>query len=195
MARDVDVVVRDGDLLIRRLRDDPADYALMARWLTDERVLEFYHGRDNPYPYERVVAKYGPRARGEDPEGVVACLIVHRGREIGYMQHYPARAEAYDLEDAEGTHAIDMFIGEPERWDSGLGSRALSALAGYLFERLGARRVIIDPHLDNARAIRAYEKAGFRKAKVLRAHEMHEGALRDSWLMARKGPAGRSAKP
>ena len=179
-----EAVPRDGDLLIRRMRDDPHDYELMARWLTDERVLEFYHGRDNPYPYERVVEKYGPRARGEDPEGVLACIIEQDGREIGYLQYYPAVTEAYQLEDAAGTYAIVLFIGEPELWGTGVGSRALSALVAYLFSELGARRVVIDPHVDNPRAVRAYEKCGFRRLKVLPAHEMHEGSRRDAWLMA-----------
>jgi len=182
--RSPEVLVRDGDLLIRRLRDDPRDYRLMAGWLTDERVMEFYHGRDNPYPYERVVQKYGPRARGEDPEGVLACIMELAGRAIGYMQYYPARAEEYGLEDASGTYGIDMFIGEPELWGGGAGSRALMALVGYIFEQMGATRVIIDPHVDNERAVRAYEKCGFRKVKVLPAHELHEGVWRDCWLMA-----------
>ncbi len=180
------VLARDGDLSIRRLRDDPHDYELMARWLTDERVLEFYHGRDNPYPYERVVAKYGPRARGEDPDGVVACIIQLAERPIGYMQYYPAQAEAYELDNATDTYGIDLFVGEPELWGTGAGSRALSALVAYLFGELGARRVVIDPHVDNPRAIRAYEKAGFRRLRVLPAHEMHEGAQRDAWLMVRE---------
>ena len=149
------LLARDGDVTVRRLRDDPADYAVMARWLTDERVLEYYHGRDNPYPYERVVAKYGPRARGEDAEGVAGCVIVYRGREAGYMQYYPAVAAAYGLEDAGATYGIDMFIGGPELWGGGVGSRALEALVRYLFDKLGARRAVIDPHVDNARAIRA----------------------------------------
>ncbi len=181
-----ETLVRAGDLLIRHLRDHPYDYALMARWLTDERVLEFYHGCDQPYPYERVVEKYGPRARGDDP--VHPCILAHRGREIGYIQYYPALAEAYDLDDATGTYAIDMFIGEPEYWGGGIGGRALSALVAYIFEDLGATRVIIDPHVDNQRAVRAYEKAGFRKVKALPAHELHEGTRRDCWLMAIERP-------
>ncbi len=183
-----DILGRAGDLLVRRLRDDPHDYRLMARWLTDERVIQFYHGRDNPYPYQRVVQKYGPRARGEDPESVVACIIELAGRAIGYIQYCPAVAEAYELEDAADTYAIDMFIGEPELWGTGVGSAALSALVYYIFEELGARRVVIDPHVDNQRAVRAYQKCGFRKVKLLPAHELHEGVWRDCWLMAIERP-------
>ena len=51
-----------------------------------------------------------------------------------------------------------------------------------LFFALVPRRVI-DPHVDNPRAIRAYEKAGFRKQRVLKEHEFHEGRWHDAWLM------------
>jgi aminoglycoside 6'-N-acetyltransferase len=76
-----------------------------------------------------------------------------------------------------------MFIGEPELWDRGLGSGALSMLVAYLYSEAGAHSIVIDPRLTNGRAIRAYEKAGFRKVKVLHRHEFHEGAWQDNWLM------------
>jgi aminoglycoside 6'-N-acetyltransferase len=79
---------------------------------------------------------------------------------------------------------VDMFIGEPELWDRGLGTKALAILVAYLYAAAGARGIVIDPRVANARAIRAYEKAGFRKVKVLPRHEFHEGAWYDNWLMA-----------
>ncbi len=177
------ILSQTGDLEIRRMRDEPSDYLLMAKWLTDERVLEFYEGRDQPYPYERVVAKYRPRVRGEDP--VQPCILVYQERKIGYLQYYPvASPQDYGLEDAADTYGIDLFIGEPEHWDRGIGTRAVSALVTYLFERLKARTIVIDPSVDNYRAIRAYEKCGFQKVMILAGHELHEGARRDCWLMA-----------
>ena len=177
----------DGGVSIEAMRDDPSDYRLLARWLTDERVLEYYGGRDAPRPYERVVEKYGPRARGEDP--VRACIISYRGEAIGYVQYYPVDdASEYELDDATGAYAADIFIGEPEYWNRRIGTQALSALARYLFQALGARRIVIDPHVSNARAVRSYEKAGFVKAKVLPAHEMHEGERRAAWLMIMERP-------
>ena len=54
----------------------------------------------------------------------------------------------------------------------------------YLFERLDVQRVIVEPRVSNHRAIRRYEKAGFRKVRGLPCNEPHEGEYRDSWLMA-----------
>ncbi len=174
------VLTQSGNLTIRLMRDEPHDFSLMAHWLSDERVLEYYEGRDRRYNYEAAVAKWGPRTRGEHK--AKPCLILLDGREIGYIQYYPVEKE-FDLPDRRGTYGIDMFIGECELWGRGLGSRALALTAGYIFRKLHGRRLVIDPRVSNHRAVRAYEKAGFRKMNVLKAHELHEGEARDCWLM------------
>jgi aminoglycoside 6'-N-acetyltransferase len=172
-------------IAIRPMRDEDADYRAMARWLTDERVLEWIYGRDDPWPLKRLVPKYRPRVLGADP--VRPCIIEQRGAAVGYIQYYPVTdAAGFELEDATGTWALDMWIGEPELWSTGVGSAALGLVAGYLFEREGAERCLIDPRVENPRAVRAYEKAGFAKVKVLPEHEWFEGAKRDNWLMERR---------
>ncbi len=40
----------ENEICIRTLIDD--DFPLMLKWLTDERVLEFYGGRDKKYTLE-----------------------------------------------------------------------------------------------------------------------------------------------
>ncbi len=175
-------VASDGNLDVRYLRDEEADYRLLSRWLTDERVLEWIYGRDDPWPYDRVVAKYRPRVLGEDP--VRPCWITVDGEPVGYLQFYPvANAAEYGLDKETGHWGIDIWIGEPDLWSQGLGTRALRALLGHLFAYEGAVAAVIDPRVENLRAVHCYEKAGFRRVKVLHGHELHEGAWRDSWLM------------
>ena len=177
-----DTVASHGNLALRYMRDEEAEYRLLSRWLTDERVLEWIYGRDNPWPYDRVLAKYRPRVLGEHP--VRSCFIVLEGEPLGYIQFFPvADAASYGLEDAAGYWGVDMWIGEPDIWSQGLGTRALRALLGHLFAVEGAVVAVIDPRVENPRAVRCYEKAGFRCVKVLPGHELHEGSWRDSWLM------------
>jgi aminoglycoside 6'-N-acetyltransferase len=67
----------------------------------------------------------------------------------------------------------------------GIGSEAVRVLAKYLFEERGHHRLTIDPASDNAAAIRAYEKVGFRPVGVMREYERgadgtwHDGVLMD----------------
>ncbi len=77
-----------------------------------------------------------------------------------------------------------MFIGETNYWNRGIGTKILTILINYLFVVLAADQIVIDPHVDNTRAIRCYEKCGFVKIKLLPTHELHEEKYSDCWLMA-----------
>lgn len=187
------ILAQASSVTLRPMQDNLDDYARMAQWLTDGRVLAFYGGRDHPRPLEVVIAKYRPRICGESP--VVACFILHNDDPIGYLQYYRlcdqlsvVGREAYGDWATEASYGFDIFIGEPVAWGQGLGTLAVTALVDYLFQQRGAICVTVDPRVDNPRAIRCYEKAGFRKVKLLPKHEHHEGADHDGWLLIMERP-------
>jgi aminoglycoside 6'-N-acetyltransferase len=130
-----------------------SDYEIMARWLTDPCVLKFYEGRDSPLPIDRIKEKYAPRVLGS--EAVAPCLLIFRDTPIGCVQFYPITEE----HDVDNVYGIDQFIGEAGLWNLGLGTRAVSLLLQYLFRVKRARKGTVDPHVENARAIRCYENA------------------------------------
>lgn len=79
---------------------------------------------------------------------------------------------------------IDIFL-TTSRHGQGLGTEALRGLARYLFEERGHHRLTIDPAADNERAIRAFERVGFRRVGTMRQYERgpdgtwHDGLLMD----------------
>ena len=179
-----ELLIQSGDVSIRKMRDDDGDYRLMSKWLTDKKVFEWVYGRDNPHSLAVVREKNGPRARGED--SVVPFLVYYLESPIGYIQFSPldeAEGIEYGFTDIEGTYSLDLFIGEVSMWNRGIGTTAVSALVQHLFKTVGASRLTVDPTTTNLRAIRCYEKCGFRKVRVLPKHEPHEGKYRDCWLM------------
>ena len=60
---------------------------------------------------------------------------------------------------------VDLSIGDGDDLSKGFGTAALKAFVDIL-RSLGHSTIIIDPDPDNARAIRAYEKAGFRPVEA-----------------------------
>jgi aminoglycoside 6'-N-acetyltransferase len=91
----------------------------------------------------------------------------------------------YDEEnDPMYRHAsIDIFL-TASRHGEGFGSEAVRVLARYLIEERGHHRLTIDPAADNAAAIRAYEKVGFRPVGVMRSYERGpDGTWHDGLLM------------
>ncbi|MER7518319.1 GNAT family protein [Streptomyces sp. NPDC126499] len=113
----------------------------------------------------------------EDPD--THCLTIrHQGRTVGMIQWYSEEEPDY-------RHAgIDLFL-DPSVHGIGLGTDAVRTLARHLVDDHGYHRLVIDPAADNAAAIRAYEKVGFRAVGVMRQYERgadgtwHDGLLMD----------------
>jgi aminoglycoside 6'-N-acetyltransferase len=129
-----------------------------------------------------VAARWGAFTRTEVREQFVDSdehlVVVLDGEPIGAIQFH-------EEDDPMYRHAgIDIFLAT-ERHGQGLGTDAIRTLARHLIEERGHHRLSIDPAADNARAIRAYERVGFRRVGVLRAYEQgpdgrwHDGLLMD----------------
>lgn len=79
---------------------------------------------------------------------------------------------------------IDIFLA-PKVHGRGVGPSAIRVLATWLFEEREHHRIVFDPAASNTRAIRAYEKAGFRRVGLMRKYErgadgsFHDGVLLD----------------
>lgn len=172
--------IEAGVILVRDLAE--GDLPLMLKWLTDDRVLEYYEGRDANFTMDTLAAHY----LEEIPDGF-RVIIEHAGAPIGYAQAYRLAGELHDEygypDDGRVVYAMDQFIGEPAYWGKGIGPSFLRLMAAYLKEAKAADVILLDPHKSNPRAIRAYEKAGFRIVKTLPAHELFEGKWEDCWLM------------
>jgi RimJ/RimL family protein N-acetyltransferase len=77
-----------------------------------------------------------------------------------------------------------ISIGAHEEWGKGYGLEATRLIVNYAFETLNLNRVSLHVFEYNTRALRVYEKAGFRREGVLRQDNYREGRYWDSILMA-----------
>lgn len=173
------VVFKKDGLCVRQLCQD--DAGLLLKWLTTPDVLEFYEGRDHPFNLERVQEKFY-----KQDERTQKNIVEFEGRPIGYLQFYKAHSADVMMADAwvdDIVYGMDQFIGEQTYWNQGLGTKLVKMMTHYLIETKKADRIILDPQVTNTRAIKCYEKCGFKKILRLPKHEYHEGAYRDCWLM------------
>jgi aminoglycoside 6'-N-acetyltransferase len=90
-------------------------------------------------------------------------IVSFGGRAFAYAQDYEVHAwpQAHLAHLPQGSRAIDSFIGVSSMIGRGHGRAYLRLLAEDLCAK-GAPLVAIDPAVDNLRARRAYETAGFR---------------------------------
>ena len=103
----------------------------------------------------------------DEPESTRLTIEVD-GRVAGLIQFWEEPEPKY-------RHAgIDLFL-DPKLHGQGLGTEAVRRLVRHLIDERGHHRITIDPATDNAAAIRAYEKVGFRPVGVLRRYERDVG--------------------
>lgn len=93
-------------------------------------------------------------------------------------------AQYFEEPAADYRHAsIDVFV-DPEWHGKGIGTDAVRTLARYLVHDRGHHRLAIDPAVANERAIRVYQRVGFRPAGVMRRYERGpDGSWHDCLLM------------
>jgi aminoglycoside 6'-N-acetyltransferase len=77
---------------------------------------------------------------------------------------------------------IDLFLA-PALHGRGFGEEAVRRVAKLLLEERGHHRITIDPAAENAAAIRAYEKVGFKPVGVMRQYERDGDGWHDGLLM------------
>jgi len=175
-----------GEIVGRRVvlrRHRPENLAVVSRWYRDPEVARLTRYQTRPMPREEVERFFQTRLLGSDS---VAYAIHVRltDRLIGLTTFSSLDAD-------NGSVLFHITLGERDIWGQGYGTEAASLMLAHAFERLGLHRVGLSVFSFNERAIRSYEKAGFRIEGRLRDaiardgrywDEIQMGALRPEWL-------------
>ena len=174
------ILCKNEKLTIRSL--EISDKNLIIKWLTDSKVLKYYEGRDNPHSEKKVEEKFY-----DDNVNERRCIIEYYQKPIGYIQYYSIdenEREEYGFSNFVGNiFGTDQFIGESNYLGQGIGKNLMNLIIDFLSTEEDAQKIVLDPQTWNTRAIKCYENSGFIKAKLLPKHELHEGELKDCWLM------------
>lgn len=135
-----------------------ADLPLIRRWLETPHVAEWWH--DPAEQFELVSGDLG------HPD-MAQFIVATAAQPFAYLQCYNVSAwDAGFGPQPDGTRGLDQFIGEADMLDRGHGSALVRVFAEDLLAN-GTPRVVIDPDPGNTRAVRAYEKAGFSKDRLV----------------------------
>jgi aminoglycoside 6'-N-acetyltransferase-1b/aminoglycoside 6'-N-acetyltransferase-2 len=138
-----------------------ADLPTLLEWLSRPHLQEWW--REEEVSLESVRAKYLPRIAGDDDARPYLAFLADRP--TGYIQYYLAAAGDPDWwpdEPGPGVLGIDQFLADGSRLGQGLGTAMVGQFAAWLFEDADVTEIRVDPRPDNTRAIRCYEKVGFR---------------------------------
>lgn len=183
----------EGRLVTLR-RHRPENLPAVVRWYRDPELARLTRYQTRPMSREEVERFF--HARLLSPDSI--AYAIHDGstdRLVGLTTFSALDAD-------NGSVLFHITIGERDAWGRGLGTEATELMLEHAFERLGLHRVGLSVFSFNERAIRAYEKAGFRIEGRLREaihrdgrywDEVQMGALAGEWQGRRERSTGRPA--
>lgn len=158
-----------------------ADFPLLLKWLEEPHVKAWWDS-DIKWTLDLIRHKYTSYTQGYKLEdgvrkSIFSCIILVDGVPAGYIQLY----NAYDFSrsvplDGLPQHlaAFDVFIGEKQFLNKGLGSSAIDQFLNNFASSY--THVFADPEKTNIAAIRTYEKAGFIAIA-------HQPVLNEIWMI------------
>ena len=124
------------------------------RWWGDpdselDLIRDMIEGRDSTHPFIFTL--------DDQPAGYIQVWFIADQRDDPeVLAEYPWLTLL-----SETTVGVDLSLANESELGKGIGSTAVRLFTQNLWDA-GHRTIVIDPDPDNARAVRAYEKAGFR---------------------------------
>jgi RimJ/RimL family protein N-acetyltransferase len=151
-----------GQLVRLAIFDPTTDAALVARWGYDseyQRLIDMDPAR--LWSPKTIIEWFEKDAENEI---TFAIRTLEGDRLIGMV--------SLSKPDLAGNSWVGIGIGDRQDWGKGYGTEAMRLALKFGFNEVNLQRVSLDVFEYNPRAIRSYEKAGFK----------HEGCLRQCLL-------------
>lgn len=163
-----------GSIIIRPI--EKHELEIVQKWYNDDEVMYWGSGArpDIMYTldylenvwYEEIFSDSCSRMMIQTKDGLPIGLI-------GYN----------DMNMRERKCRLSIFIGEKGFWGNGYGSDAINAFTKYLFNRWNLNRIEVDTWDGNERAVKCYEKCGFKVEGRLRKARFVDGQYRDEIIL------------
>jgi RimJ/RimL family protein N-acetyltransferase len=149
------------------------DLPRLESWFQGEHIKPWYNGAE--LSRHALWVKYLPRIQGTEP---IDCYMIMYGNvKIGFIQYYAAQDFlSYDMntclpENLRGKSvaSLDFFLGSGPFLSKGYSSVIVKMfLHQFIFPRFEV--CFIDPDPQNIRAIKCYQKVGFKTLKIIDVH-------------------------
>ena len=173
--------------LVRLSAFDPQEMSkAIARWNVNSEYIRLLDSSARPMKSEKSLAKWMEKELEElaVENYYFSIRTLAEDKLIGEI--------GLDVVNWPGRDAfVGLGIGETDYWSKGYGTDVMNVLLRFAFTEINLRRVTLTVFEYNPRAIRSYEKAGFRHEGRLRSllnregrrwDELFMGILRDEWL-------------
>lgn len=157
------------------------DIPTFLQWLNDPEVQRYLGRTPFPLSFAESIQDPGGEERWferqlNDEKNRIFAIETEKGVHIGNIG-------LHEIDYKDGKATLGIVIGEKGYWDQGYGTDAVRTLLRFAFQELNLHRISLEVFDFNKRAIRCYEKCGFRREGVAREDSFRGGKRHDKVLM------------
>lgn len=152
-----------------------ADLEKLNEWKNDESVYRFLGGGYMPVSID-IQEKWMESMMDTTGNNKRFMIVDTHGKSIGLIG-------LYDINWIHRTFELGIFIGETGEQGKGYGAEAYSLIEHFAIQYLNLRKVKVNVVKDNLKAVKMYDKLGFKKAGELVAERFVDGKYRSVLLM------------
>ena len=157
-----------------------ADLPTFVRWFNDPEVTSFLGGNMWPMSLESEERWFNRRV---EEDALHAPLCIETIAPAGQSGVLIGNISLMHPSDRDRHAELGIVIGEKDYWSKGYGTDAIKTLLRYAFDELNYHKVLLRVYDFNQRAVRCYEKCGFKVEGRLRQHIFRHGQWHDEILM------------
>jgi RimJ/RimL family protein N-acetyltransferase len=168
-------IIRGERVWLRGFRE--TDLAAYERFVNSEDAQ--WAGYSLPLPPDKVKDWYQNKVRAEHGKDGYFFAVSPLGAD-----DFIGTTWVWNLNSRIGGAEFSIFMNDPGRWGTGLGTDAANATTDFVFGFTDIERLWLYTMAQNERAQRSFEKVGFVKEGVLRGVERYRGQVIDCVLMA-----------
>jgi len=162
-----------GDrIYLRPLEMEDVDSFVM--WLSDKEIRQNLGGTT---PFNKIRGREYIEKLYKDDRNTNLGIVLKDGDEL------IGSTGLHDISTVHRNAEIDIVIGNKSFWSKGYGTEALKLMLGYGFDQLNLHKIFLRVFCYNPRAIRVYEKVGFKREAVSREHVYMNGEYCDDYTM------------
>ena len=143
------------NITFRKLNDKKVDYLKLFKWCQNKFVYEWFEQRK--LSYEEILNKYKTKLEEQKQD---LFIIRCDKKDIGLVQIYKFNNDI-DIDVFDNVYEYDLFIGEEEYLDKGIGKDIVNKINDIIFGKYNGNKIILRPFERNIRAIKCYKKCGF----------------------------------
>ncbi len=167
-----DMIIVDKEIYLRRLKDIESDYRYLEKWYKEKEVYLAFEQR--VLSFDEIKEKYCERTL--DNTKVPVYMIEYKENPIGIIQYKEIESNIFEL---------DIFIGEIDLHNKGIGQLVINKMCEYLFNEKNVKELIMCPLKNNEKAINCYKKCGFTIEKEY--EEMDTIGEKQKYFLMKKG--------